>query len=301
MEEVELHNSSNNDKVTRVAVSATRSVLSLAESQSAIISRNRLATIFKEIGDSVRLKPSGRFDRCFNELNSLLDETYGLKLQGLSEKRANTGGSGTTTAKSMTQASNDSENISVTSRAQHFLLVSTLPRGPAAFETLLFKETSQIYDGCVTDGEYTGDLFDNVALNDVSQQFSTDVKLAMQGLTLVVIVLVLLSKNNILHNELLAHLATFGVPTDGQRIPILEIPVDEFLKRLDKQEYITSTQERAQDGSETVVMYRLGRRAQLEFDKQALVSVCRDLFRGSQDQDNLEEMINSSIGDAYKT
>ncbi|SCU87969.1 LADA_0E07360g1_1 [Lachancea dasiensis] len=262
--------------VTRGVV---RHLMSLSESQSNVFSRTKLTTLVREAA-SKETSRKLRFAVVFAQINEILSTTFGYELVGVHTK---------TMAPGWTP-----------DRAQLFMLVSKMPTPPPSFEALLLQEASQMYESRMVGDEYVGDDLGTISESGMHNAVSTDAHLVAQGLTLAVLTIVLLSKNNVHQEELKEAMVEFGVHSENFRLPVLDLTLDEFLKNLVKQEYLRCTEETAQDGVRLAVIYGIGRRTQVEFDKASLLGACTEIMeldpvRAAQ----LEPILELSIGDAY--
>lgn len=296
----------DNEKLRAVAKHVVRHVLSLSESQSTIISRAKLSTLIREV--SAENNRVARFNVVYNEMNALLLDTFGYRLWGLpskSQKNPKTKRKPGASSRDLTPetANVDLENTALPDlgdKAQFFMLVSSLSTAPRPFRELLMQEGSSLYEKRIVDESYIGDDPTLLPRDAYEVAVSTDQDLVARGLTSVVLTLVLFSRNNILHQELIQNMQKFGVSGEGQSIPVLNLTLSEFLKALVKREYLQQLEEHSSDGAQDVIFYRLGRRAQVEFDKKSLLTMCCEIMQVDAVQlPNLEKSIEMSIGDAY--
>lgn len=321
------------DKVNVVARHVVRYILSFAESQSTVISRSKLGGVIREACGKENTK-NVKFDKVFTEVNSLLFDTYGYHLVGLhpklnretitkkqSQSRTQTQTQSLSQANTQTQSQSqairqnqstydDQEPLNniehgeypdLMNKAQNFILIDGLPAPPAKFEQYLLDQSKKAYEDRIIDEQYVGNDISTLSKSEFQDGLSTDKGLAVQGLTFIILAVVLFSKNNLLHQELTHHLQKFGVPQDGHKIPIIDMTVEELIKLLDKQEYITKIEERSKDGTQETVFYKIGRRTQAEFDRAALLSMCQELLGLDHKQTQLiGKSIDLSINDAYK-
>ncbi|CEP63776.1 Smc5-Smc6 complex subunit NSE3 LALA0_S09e02256g [Lachancea lanzarotensis] len=262
-----------------VSRGVVRHILALCENESDVISRAKLTTLIRDVSKNQTTRKF-RFSDVFWSVDRMLQDTFGYELVGLRAKSADSDGT--------------------KDKAQTFTLVTTLHALPAEFAALLIREGRSMYGSRVVGDQYVGD--DPMVLSEtaVRESVSTDSDLVAQGLTLVILTIVLLSKNNLLLDELVESLESFGVFNDGRQIPGLGITLEAFLKRLVKREYIYRKEERTTDGATEVVSFRIGRKAQLEFPKSALIEACREIMQLPVEQiERLTLSIDLSVGDAY--
>ncbi|KAM3160648.1 MAGE domain-containing protein [Lachancea thermotolerans] len=298
-------NDYGNEKTIVVAKRVLRRFLSLCESQSTIISRTKLSTIIREVSSEENTR-TVKFGAIYKAMNSLLQNSFGYQLWGLYSKppKNTKGGKRPVPSRDHTPENNEINSgggaVNLKERAQFFMLVSDLPKAPTAFRSLLLEEGTKLYDDRIVDDDYIGNDLSMLPEDSFENAVATDESLVAQGLTFVVLVLILFSKNSILHQELVQHLLKFGIPQDGQKIPVLDITLNDFLSLLIKREYIHRTDERAQDGAQEVSFYRIGRKTQLEFDKKSLLAMCFKIMEPDAAQmAQLEKSIDLSIADAY--
>ncbi|SCV03346.1 LAME_0H09692g1_1 [Lachancea meyersii CBS 8951] len=267
--------------LSAVSRSVVRHILALCESQSNMIAKTRLANIIRDVAKKETIHRA-QFSKVYQSVNKILIETFGYQLVGLQPK-------------------NSPAHLAA-DKVQTFMLVTAVAEPPAAYQALLVQEASDMYGSRVMDDHYVGNELQALSETNAQRSVSTDRNLAMQGLTLLVLMLVLLSKNNLLLQELIEGLASFGVPNDGRRIPVVDLTLEDFLKHLVKREYLHRVEENTADGMADVILFRVGRKAQVEFDKSALIETCREIMQLSPEQtDRLKLSIDLNVGDAYKT
>ncbi|SCV05563.1 LANO_0H10242g1_1 [Lachancea nothofagi CBS 11611] len=269
-----------------VSRGVVRHVLSLCVSQSSVITRSKLSLLIRTVASK---EAGGRFKfaSVYNRMNCIFKDTFGYELVGVSARN------------SQSEAAN-SNNLG--DKAQAFMLVTNLPEPPAAFQALLLQEGCQIYKSRVVDDEYIGCDLQMISESVMQKSVSTEAQLVSQGLTFVVLAVVLFSKNNVLLQELTHSLQKFGVPVNEGRIPVLEMTLEDFLNQLVKRDYLHRIEERARDGAQEAVFFRVGSRTQVEFDKSALIGMCSELMElGPEQIQRLETTIDLSIGDSYNS
>lgn len=288
-----------NDKNEIIARHAVRFILSSSESQNTIISRTRLMNVIRE----ATIKENGssvQFLLMFPLINKILDDVYGLKLQGLNAK--------STISKERTQVgsnSNDTpEGVAETQdtghRGQYFILLNNLPY-IRQLEEFKLEQISDTYRTLIQDGEYLGNSLEVESSNTVNSKLYTDQDLVLKGLISLVLSIVLFSKNNILFQELLQYLSSFGVPIDGSKIPIIDIDVESLLKVLERREYLLKLEENSETEGKTI-LYRIGRRAQVEFDLDSLTRLVQEIMGLDESESkSLKEDIRKVIGDSYNS
>lgn len=273
---------STTTKTTLVARKLARVVLSVVESQNTIISRSRLQKMAKEIAEKEECGMV-RFPAVLAEVNMILDDVYGYELRALPPRVLNPAG--------------NSQDVSLTRAMRYILLSKNEP--VAQLDDLVIAQSESNYVQTIQDGQYIGDRLGLPATNTVSNRLGLDQDQVMKGLTAVILCIVLFSKNNIIQQELLEHLQKFGVSTDGSPIPVINMPVLDLLRTLDRLEYLSSHQEHSDLDLETVT-YRVGRRTQAEFPLDSLVLLIRNVMGITEQQSpKLREDIEKNIADAY--
>ncbi|CAI4058760.1 hypothetical protein SKDZ_04G4880 [Saccharomyces kudriavzevii ZP591] len=275
-----------------VARKAVRYVLSRAESQNSIITRNKLLSV---IHDTAQEENAAKlsFGVMFMDINAILDNVYGFQLIGLpSKNNISTGGN----------SSNNNTNKSIDEplghRAQRFILLNNAPYLKNLDDFKLLQSV-RTYDQLIVNGEYVGDDIGLESTNTLESKLSTDQDLVYKGVLSVVLCVIFFSKNNILHQELIKYLETFGIPSDGSKIPILNTPIEDLIKTLEKREYIAKLEEKSDTDGE-VISYRIGRRTQAEFGLKSLEVLVQEIMGLEEDQSkSLHDDIVKSIGDSY--
>ncbi|EHN03018.1 Nse3p [Saccharomyces cerevisiae x Saccharomyces kudriavzevii VIN7] len=253
-----------------VARKAVRYVLSRAESQNSIITRNKLLSV---IHDTAQEENAAKlsFGVMFMDINAILDNVYGFQLIGLpSKNNISTGGN----------SSNNNTNKSIDEplghRAQRFILLNNAPYLKNLDDFKLLQSV-RTYDQLIVNGEYVGDDIGLESTNTLESKLSTDQDLVYKGVLSVVLCVIFFSKNNILHQELIKYLETFGIPSDGSKIPILNTPIEDLIKTLEKREYIAKLEEKSDTDGE-VISYRIGRRTQAEFGLKSLEVLVQEIM-----------------------
>ncbi|CAL9734556.1 non-structural maintenance of chromosome element 3 [Monosporozyma servazzii] len=275
-------------KIVVVARSAIRFLLSQAEASNTVITRSKLQSVIKDIS---RKENCSRFPfkEMYDVINMILMDIYGYYLHALPPR--STGQRNQTNPVTSTE-----ENPS--HRSDHFILLKKLP---AAHNFDKFKsiQNSSVYGETIVNEEYVGDDMSLPSNSTLGNRLGVDQDMVMQGLLGVTLTIILFSKNNILHQELMNKLKSFGIPIDGTRIPILNLTIDEFLKVIERGEYIVKLAEKS-DLEEESIVYSVGRRTQAEFPLESLTGMVREITGlDSQQAPTLMEDIQLSIGDAY--
>lgn len=288
-------------KIVVVARAATRFLLSQTEATNNVITRTKLQTVIKEVSKRENC-PRYTFKQVYEVINLILMDIYGYVLHALPpkpnvQKTAKNTGNTTTPANGNGSVKDETK---AGHRADHFILLKNLPQAPN-FDEFKLLQNIRVYDEMIVNEEYIGDDMSLPSNNTLENKLSVDQDTVMQGLLAVTLTIVLFSKNNILQQELMTNLNSFGIPTDGTRIPILNWTIDEFLKSLEKSEYIVKLEEKS-DLDEESILYRIGRRTQAEFTVENLTSMVREITGLDHKQaPTLLNDIQLSIGDAYGT
>ncbi|KAK5963133.1 Smc5-Smc6 complex subunit NSE3 PWA37_004836 [Arxiozyma heterogenica] len=276
-----------NSKLVIVARSAVRFLLSQAESSNNVITKTRLQNVIKEVSRKENC-PRYTFKQVYEVINFILMDIFGYTLHALPPKPNF----------QKNNKSNGSTEDKTGYKADHFILLNKLPHAPT-FNEFKLLQNIRIYDETIIDEEYMGNDMSLPSNNTLENKLSVNQDTVMHGLIGVTLTIILFSKNNILHQELMNRLNTFGVPTDGTRIPILNWTIDEFLKMLEKREYIVKLEEKS-DLEEESILYRIGRRTQAEFTLENLTAMVREITGlDSQQAPSLMDDIKLTIGDAY--
>lgn len=275
-------------KIVVVARAAIRFLLSQAEASNTVITRSKLQSVIKDIS---RKENCSRFPfkQMYEVINMILMDIYGYTLHAL-PPRSNGHRNQANAVASMEEKSGH--------RSDHFILLKKLPVA-RHFDEFQTAENSNVYGEMIVNEEYVGDDMSLPSNNTLENRLSVDQDMVMQGLLGVTLTIILFSKNNILHQELMNKLKSFGVPTDGTRIPILNWTIDEYLKMIEKGEYIVKLEEKS-DLEEESIVYCIGRRTQAEFTLENLTGMVREITGlDLQQAPTLMEDIQLSIGDAY--
>lgn len=275
-------------KIVVVARAAIRFLLSQTEASNNVITRQRLQTVIKEASKREN-SPAFQFKKLYEIINMILMDVYRYHLHALPPKlnpqKVNA---------NPTNANKDKSGF----RADHFILIKKLPHAQSFDEFKLLQNIS-MYDEKIVNEEYIGDDMSLPSNNTLENQLSVDQDTVMQGLLGVTLTIILFSKNNILHEELMLKLKSFGVPIDGTRIPIIDLTIGEFIKTIEKGEYIVKIEEKS-DLEADSILYRIGRRTQVEFTLENLTGMIREITGLDEKQaPTLMEDIQLSIGDAY--
>ncbi|QLQ80992.1 hypothetical protein HG537_0E03470 [Torulaspora globosa] len=264
-------------KITLVAGKLVRFIMSVAESQNTTISRGRLQKRAKEICEKEECG-SVPFKEVLKKADRMLDDIYGYELKSLPPR------SGT--------------QDHTASKAQHYILLDK-KKPIATLDELVFSHQVTNYMRTIQDGEYIGGKLNYETTNTLANRVGCDADIALKGLLCVVLCIVLFSKNHILQQELCEQLQTFGVPTDGSNIPIINMTFQDLLRLFEKQEYLIKEVERSGPELE-VEIYRIGRRTQVEFPLESLVQLVMELIDVTDDQvPNLTQDIQRNIADSY--
>lgn len=275
-----------NPKYKAISSSTIRFVLS----QSTIITKSKLSKVIKGATNSENTS-SIKFDDIFNEMNRILDHIYGYKLVGVNSRQ---------NKDSDTHNEPNSSNRSdKDSKSTNFILLNNLEI-PEHYKSFIMKQTESLFKTRIVNNSYVGNHPSIISEPTIENKVLTDRILVLNGIICIIICIVLFSKNNILHEEMTAHLLTFGIPINGNKIPILDISLEELLNNLVKFQYIIKIEETSLNNEDIVIFYRIGKRAQLEFDKQSIINLSQNLLGvDSIHSEYLNESIDMSIGDSY--
>ena len=297
------------DKVTIVSMRLIRFVLAQCESQNTIITRDKLVQNFRELNKEENSK-GVTFDKVFMKMNDILSDTFGYNIISIEPKRSNKSGKkqpnkpDNKNPDTDINKTEDSKANKLGSRGTHFILVNAMPY-MKYFEQFKMDQSIMLYNETIDQEEYIGDDMDEASKNVLDNRFSSEQIQVQRGLTCLFISIILLSKNNILHQEMIMYLSRFGIPTDGTHIPIVGLSLEELIKILDKQEYIMKLEERSQGDNSgnpngnAITMYRIGRRTKHEFGVDALIHMIEETM-GIQAEDSLRKEIEKTVGDSYK-
>ncbi|AAS50246.1 AAL120Cp [Eremothecium gossypii ATCC 10895] len=276
-----------------------RFVLSQCESQvrSTVLTKTRFTNAARDIAAAENITTT-KYAKIFDEANAVLEEVYGFRLVGIPNKKsASNKASRTGDAEA---ADGDPGSTPITDlgfKGDRFILCSTI-KAPPAYMQMVLDQSRQLYVKRLGSGQYEpGTETDHT----LTSQFDTDQILALQGIMAVVICIILFSKNNALEQELLTHLAKFGIPTDGYAVPIINMRIQDVLSYMVRLEYIQRTAPAASEtGALDSIFYSVDRRTQVEFPQESLVEMCQRLLGLEQTAvQSLRESIALSIGDAY--
>lgn len=283
------------DKTVVVSRKVVRFILSNCESQNTIIARGRLQNVAKEYANQENCTRIP-FSTLLSEVNNILEDIYGYKLIGLPPKVGTNMGPSQNVGNSTSNTSDNNKDDKTTTKASRFILLNVMKSIPELDETLL-DQSSSLYKSVL--GDENG-VQENLNSSDtVGSTLSTHHDLVFKGLLTVVICIIVFSRNNILQQELFQFLESYGVPTDGSKIPILNWNIDEFIKTLDRKEYVVKIEQNS-DVEGNITSYRIGRRTQWEFGIDALVEMMRQVLELDASQiPQLKEDIKKNIGDSY--
>ena len=301
--------SMDGDKVTVVAMRLTRFVLSQCESQNTIITRDKMVQNFREFNKEENSR-GVTFDKVFVKMNDILSDTFGYNIISIEPKKSNKpvkkqpNKPDDKYPETNANKNEEPKTNRLGSKGTHFMLVNVMPY-MKYFEQFKMDQSIMLYNETIDQEEYVGDDMDEASKNVLDNRFSSDQIQVQRGLTCLFISIILLSKNNILHQEMTMYLSRFGIPIDGTHIPIIDLSLDELVKILDKKEYIMKLEERSQGDSSgnangnAITLYRIGRRTKHEFGVDSLVHMIEETM-GIQADNVLREEIEKSVGDSYK-
>ncbi|EJS42264.1 nse3p [Saccharomyces arboricola H-6] len=275
-----------------VARRVVRYILSKGESQNSILTRTKLQSVIHDAAQEENVTKLS-FSKMFMDINAILNNVYGFQLTGLPSKNSISTGN-----------NNNNNNTNKTAdeplghRAQRFILLNDIPFSKD-FNDLKLSQSIRTYEEQIVNGEYIGDDIGLESSNTLENKLSTDQDLVYKGVLSVTLCIIFFSRNNILHQELVKFLETFGIPSDGTKIPILNTTVDDVIKLFEKREYITKLEEKS-DTDGDVIAYRIGRRTQAEFGLRSLEKLVQEVMGLEEEQSkSLHDDIAKSIGDSY--
>ncbi|AQZ15940.1 NSE3 (YDR288W) [Zygosaccharomyces parabailii] len=273
------------NRAVLVARKVVRFVLSASESQNVVFGKTRLQTVAKDASQQENC-PRIQFAQLLNQVNSILKDIYGYELVGLPPRQ-------TSVARASPRKAGEDK---IGSKASRFILLNIMPLLPE-LEELRSEQCSSLYKGFLFNRDHFEDNLNGI--RTIESALETHQDLVFKGLLTVILSIILFSKNNILQQELFKLLESYGVPTDGTRIPVLDWTIDELMKSLDRKEYVLKLEENSEVEGD-VTSYRIGRRTQLEFSIDALVEMVRQVL-GLDDGllARLKEDIKKNIGDSY--
>lgn len=285
-----------------------RYVLAQTESQTrnTVISRAKMLQQLKEISEEERQKNIA-LSQLYDYIDSKLKEVYGYHLFGLEAKN-----NARLSSKKRKHSSEEPEENrfdlqsikDVTSKGHSFVLVrsgstSSLPQRYSQF---LLDQTASLYQSKVIDDVYIGSEYTANYHATLDNGMGTDGQLALHGIIALTICIVILSKNNILETELVEYYEKFGIPCDGHEIPIINITVSELLNLLVRNNYLSRYSERSRDLAQEIVTYKVGKRTQVEFPRQSLLTMCQRFLGLPEDQlGPLRKTIEIFAADSYSS
>lgn len=271
------------EKLIAVSKHMVRYILSVAQAPGALISRKRLQDSFRE---AKRVQNASRltFAMLIDEVNKILLDIYGYKLVGVPGK-----------AESDPSSFNRQDEIG-SAKASHFVLLNVMPSIPELLD-LNLRRSEDRYNEVVNDNEYRAELLGRSVAS--SAPLDADQVIVMDGILSVVLCIVLLSRNNIIHQELVQQLASFGIAIDGTKIPIVDKTIDELLKQFEKSDYLIKNIEH-NDVEGELITYRIGRRTRTEFSLDSLVvMISHFMDKTTEELPHLKNQLKKVIGDAY--
>ncbi|CAB4254946.1 similar to Saccharomyces cerevisiae YDR288W NSE3 Essential subunit of the Mms21-Smc5-Smc6 complex [Maudiozyma barnettii] len=296
-------------KLSIVTIRLTRFILAHSVSQNTIISRDKLLKTLRELYKEENCRPVG-FATIFEQVNQMLSDTYGYEFRGIEAKSKtnkvkahDNNGSGTQVGGESAMTSvTDTASASLGAKATHFILLNKLLY-MSHFENFKLDQTIALYNDTIDQDEYVGDDMSRGNVNTLESRLGVDQEMALQGITCLFICIILFSNNNILHQEIIVYLNKFGIPVDGTEIPIIGMSLDDFIKHIEKKEYIVRLEEKptgndAASNTVGITLYRIGRRTKYEFDVSSLVQMLEQMMGITVDSTLLED-IKKSVADAY--
>lgn len=257
-------------RILKQAQKMVRVVLAM-EFKKQTISRANLQKYLRE-NESHRVK----FSEVFNECQSILRSVFGFELVELPPK--------------------DDKKTKSSNQNKTYIVVSIL-------EDDQKDVLGSFWESNVAEYGRTGDLHTSITSNRPIP--GDEGSLAASGLTVLIMACVALGGNNINKTQLMADLQeNFGI-SPGLSLDDIsgtseKITFDDFLRLLEKAEYLSKRVER----TETVelVEYSLGRRGKLELPYEKLVEFVQSLYGYPRTEQNelLSQQIKLSVGNTYK-
>lgn len=282
-----------------------RFVLAQSESQSCntVISRAKILQSIREISEEEKQKPCS-FNSIYEFVDSKLNDIFGYHLFGLearsqtkpgSKKRKHSG-----EVEHEVEEPQYSQINDVRSKGHTFVLIRNKTTAPPRYSQFLLDYGASIYRSRIINEAYIGTDYRTDFQPTLENSFGADQQLALRGITAISVCLVVLSKNNILESELFEQYKKFGIPCDGHEIPIVQMTVTELLSFLVRHSYLSRIVEKATDSAQDITIYKIGRRAQIEFPKCSLIQLCQQFLGLPADQSQiLQKTIEVLVGDAY--
>lgn len=177
-----------------------------------------------------------------------------------------------------------------------YVLINSLDDAKAKYvlEKYALDQSKKLYESELNDerGDYKGD-------KDIFPSLNSDEKLMNNGLILLIISIIILSENSINQEELIKILTNIYGITEVTKFSISQKTILEFLKDLDKQEYVYRKVTKGGQNDD-VVEYSLGRRGREEFNKDSFIDFARIIMDEREENPEFFKIVNTSIEAAYK-
>ncbi|KAH3681912.1 hypothetical protein WICPIJ_007108 [Wickerhamomyces pijperi] len=219
-----------------------------------------------------------KFKEAFETARLFLDSCLGYKLVDLPAKLSST-------AKSPKASS-----------SKTYMLISNIEDEHARF---IIESKAQEQGHRLFASELNHERKDYRNDKDLNPTFNSDEKLMNNGVILLILSIIILSENSIMEEELTRIFKDIYGIGEVTKFPIAEINILEFLKILDKQEYVHRKVTRGSTSDQEVVEYMLGRRAKAEFDRDSFISFARIIMDEAEDNQRFLTIVQNSIKAAY--
>ncbi|CCH45228.1 Non-structural maintenance of chromosome element 3 [Wickerhamomyces ciferrii] len=213
------------------------------------------------------------FNSALKQANDLLEDTFGLSISELPVKAG----------KNNSDSSKKKDNKPQSS--QQYVLTNKIVDPYARFqlESQWLSKANSLFQS-----ELMEERHDYRNNKETYPTLTTDKNLVSNGLTLMIISIIMVSNNHISEGELLTILnENFGINTNTP-LEILNIPILDFFKILDKQEYLIRSS--LKSDNEEIVEYSIGRRSKIEFNKESFVEFARIIYNEGDDES--DEFLN---------
>ncbi|KAH3899164.1 Smc5-Smc6 complex subunit NSE3 SCDLUD_004593 [Saccharomycodes ludwigii] len=274
----------------------------LSNLESTIYSRNKLVTQVKKLqaeyfndnddtnnNNNVLSSTVLKFDRIHFAMEIILKSKFGLTLHRMGNTKK--GGS-----------NSSSSYILLKLNCSSFLLT----------DILLNRSIKEYRANITSTYSDTGDRSGNDSFTRMSGN-NTD--LVLNGILSCVLVIIIMKKNSILHEELLTQLEKFGISSEKKQTQLygyIDFEIEEFLKNLIKLDYIeridAGSNKENKGGSgynsgDTNIQYRIGRRTFYEFSQEHFIIFLKRILRLSDDDGDIVKQLSDNIelivGDTY--
>jgi hypothetical protein len=259
-------------ELEKLAVSLVRACLFLNMNNYPLHRQNLKKTAFGDESINSRL-----FDNALTRADQILKDVYGYVLREMPPK-----------------VTTNAQGKKSVSKTRQWTLLNILKDG-----YLRFHQESQWLR--MSTNLFTSELmYEKHDYRDSKEKYphlNTDEDLTFMGLAITVIMIVVVNNNHMNEIELLQVLNEhFGVAIT-EPLPILSLTPVEFLRHLDKQEYVNRTMIKADN--EEVVEYSIGRRGLLELDRETFTELTQILFDEHEERPEFTKLVDATIEAAY--